>query len=339
MKIERKGILTGVLVITTVGAFVALLIYLCSPGVFVKQKKFRVYFDNAGGLKPGAEVLLAGRKIGRVHQLYSPVPESERPNPKLEAMVEVQVDATSSVYQQVKVTLGQAAVLGSQSIDFTTGQESSGLAPENYAFIGERPGGVADIVPTVLEKLDPALKKLTDTLESLKKTADNFATITAEESDLPKALAQFRQFGANLNKLSGVEGPLHRTLSNFERLTGSGGKLREVLDGLERLTGPESRIASAMTNLDQITSKIAKDEDIEVTLRNFRQTSERLSSTMKQLGPHLTAIAENLEQASATLKQQPWRLVWPSTKKYPGETPTATPPKQSKPSLMPSTKR
>jgi hypothetical protein len=30
-------------------------------------------------------------------------------------------------------------------------------------------------------------------------------------------------------------------------------------------------------------------------------------------------VALNLEQASDTVKRQPWRLIWPSTKKYDGD--------------------
>ena len=65
MNILRNEIRTGLLVVLSLAALVALLLYLGSPGVFVSQKTFYIYFDNAAGLEPGAPVLLAGRKIGR----------------------------------------------------------------------------------------------------------------------------------------------------------------------------------------------------------------------------------------------------------------------------------
>ena len=34
---------------------------------------------------------------------------------------------------------------------------------------------------------------------------------------------------------------------------------------------------------------------------------------MKDLGP----VGENIKEFSETVKSQPWRLIWPSTKKYP----------------------
>ena len=77
MQLRRNEILTGVLVIGTVAVIVGTLILLGAPGLFRPLVTYRVYFDNAAGIKLGASVLLAGRKIGQVHKLYSPVSREE----------------------------------------------------------------------------------------------------------------------------------------------------------------------------------------------------------------------------------------------------------------------
>ena len=38
---------------------------------------------------------------------------------------------------------------------------------------------------------------------------------------------------------------------------------------------------------------------------------------LNQLGPDLKASGENVKELTQTVKSQPWRLIWPSTKKYP----------------------
>jgi hypothetical protein len=38
-----------------------------------------------------------------------------------------------------------------------------------------------------------------------------------------------------------------------------------------------------------------------------------------QLGPDLKASGNNIKELTETVKSQPWRLIWPSTKKYPQE--------------------
>lgn len=326
MNIRRNEIRTGLLVVLTLGVLVAVLIYLGAPGVFIPQHTYRIYFDNASGIKPGAQVLLAGRKIGQVHLLYSPVPEHERPAPKLETIIEVRVASTAKIYKKVKVQITQPSLLGESVIDFSSGEEASGLAPAGSKFIGERPGGLAEAVPIILEKLDPVLVKLTGTLDSLQKTSDNLARMSAEGADLPVAFSEFKQFGQNLNEMSAYGGPLRNSLQNFERLTDEKSKLAESLNHLADITGPEGSLAKTFSNAEKFTENLVNNKDINATLRNFRETSENLDRTMTEVGRQFSNVGKNLEQGSDTVKRQPWRLIWPTTKKYPDEpAPTPTP--------------
>lgn len=331
MTVFRNEIRTGLLVVVTLAALVSLLLYLGAPGVFVAQKKFRIYLDNASSLAPGAPVLLAGRRIGQVIELHSPVPEKERPDPKLETLVDIQVDKSAKIFNKVKARMTLPSLLGKPVIDFTTGEEASGLAPENTAFVGEREPGLADAVPTLLEKLDPALKKATETFDSLQKTAANISELTKENSDLPKALAEFKKFTAHLNELTAPDGALRSSLDNIKHLTGKDGKLAESLDQISKLTAPESDLAKALGHMEKFTGKLAENKDIDATLHNLRSATENLDRQFKSLTTKLTATAENLKEGSDTLKHQPWRLIWPGTKKYPEDsTATRAQPKTSK---------
>src|SRR6516164_7966647 len=77
MQLERNEILTGLLVIGTIGVIAFLLVLLGAPGLFRPLVTYKVYFDNAAGIKPDAMVMLAGRKIGQVQKLYSPLTAAE----------------------------------------------------------------------------------------------------------------------------------------------------------------------------------------------------------------------------------------------------------------------
>src|SRR5882757_4152929 len=77
MQLQRNEILTGLLVIGTIGVIAFLLVLLGAPGLFRPLVTYKLYFDNAAGIKLGAPVLLAGRKIGQVQKLYSPVTREE----------------------------------------------------------------------------------------------------------------------------------------------------------------------------------------------------------------------------------------------------------------------
>ena len=234
----------------------------------------------------------------------------------MEVLIEVQVADSAAIYRQTKVAMAQPRLLGEPVIDFSSGQESSGLAPDGTSFLGERSGGLTEAVPMVLAKIDPVLNKATETLDNLQKTAANLSALTAEGSDLPKAMAEFRSVGNNLNEISAPGGTLRRSLGNIEALTGKEGKLWETLDNLTVLTGPEGRLATTLGNAERFTARLANNSDIEAMLRNFRRLSERLNGTVGQLGDQFAEVGSNLQDASDTVKRQPWRLIWPTTKKY-----------------------
>src|SRR3954449_12948158 len=77
MQLQRNEIMTGLLVIGTIAVLAGVLILLGAPGLFRPLVNYSIYFDNAAGIKQGAPVMLAGRKIGQVQKLFSPVSREE----------------------------------------------------------------------------------------------------------------------------------------------------------------------------------------------------------------------------------------------------------------------
>lgn len=316
MNVIRQEIRTGLLVVISLAILFVIVLYLGAPGVFVPQKTFYIYVENAAGLKQGADVALAGRKIGQVVQLFSPVAEAERPHPKYETKVEVRVIRTAKIYKDMKVQITSASMLGEMFIDFTSGTEVRGLAPGLSTFEGSRAHGLTDAVPQLLEKLEPVMKEASVTLQLLQKSADNVNRLTSPEGELPKAILEFRKVGENLKATTGPDGPLQATLVNVKNLTAEDGKISITLDNIKGLTGPDSDLAKAMKNAEKFTGDLAKNRDFPQTLANARKATEELNSTLHSLRFQFSTIAGNLEQASDTVKRQPWRLIWPSTKKY-----------------------
>jgi ABC-type transporter Mla subunit MlaD len=327
MNVVRNEIRTGVLVILTLAALVSVLIYLGAPGAFTPQKKFSIYFDNAAGIKLGTPVMLAGRKVGQVIEIVSPVPLAERPVPTdskdapLEVRVGVQVEKSAQIYRITDVRLASYGFLDEPVIDFVEGEESSGLAEETTHFVGKRPGGLADTGTQIIEKLDPAVNQLVSALKSLDATATNVAQLTEPDADLPQTFAEFRKLGRNLSELSSAEGPLRKALAGLERLAKENGEISVAVADFRKLIGPDSDLAKAMANAEKFTAQLAATKDIPDTFKNFRAASTKLNTTLGELRSDFDEIARNLEQASDTVKRQPWRLIWPSTKKYPEDTP------------------
>jgi ABC-type transporter Mla subunit MlaD len=304
MQLQRNEIMTGLLVIGTIAVVAFLLVLLGAPGLFRPLVTYRIYFDNAAGIKQGAPVMLAGRKIGQVQKLYSPVsPKEEKqaqeadaaihlpePNvsptpaetkPRFEVRVDVQVDKSAKVYRDAKTRLMQLGLLGDMAIDITQGTEASGRAKDGEMFAGERTPDLGDAAAKMLEVIKPVAAEATNTMKDLQQTAQNLNRLTDENSELTLALGQFKTFGTHLVDI----------------------------------TAPDSPLSLSLTNIQKISTSLSENNNIEVTLQNLRASSEKLKVTVSDLGP----VGQNLKEFSETVKTQPWRLIWPSTKKYPQE--------------------
>jgi len=302
MQLQRNEILTGLLVVGTVAVITGVLLLLGAPGLFRPLVTYKIYFDNAAGIKLGAPVLLAGRKIGQVEKLYSPVSREEDqraqeaaaamhppdPNatptpsdgkPKFEARIDVQVDKNAKVYRDAKPRLFTLGLLGEMAIDISQGTDAFGRAKNGEVFAGERVPDFSEAAAKMLEIIKPVAKEATATMKELETTAQNLNHLTDENSALTLAIGQFKTFGEHLVDL----------------------------------TASDSSLSVSLKNIEKVSHDLSANNNIEVSLQNLRNSSEKLKSTVNDLGP----AGRNIKEFTETVKTQPWRLIWPATKKNP----------------------
>jgi ABC-type transporter Mla subunit MlaD len=301
MQMLRNEVRTGLLVLVTLGLVVSVVLYISSPGLFRPLKRFDVYFDNAAGVKPGAAVMLAGRKIGTVENIQSPVPINDRPEHKLnyEAMVRVQVADDSQIYKENTVSMRSFGLLAELVIDFTNGNPESGLAGPGAKFVGTRAPDLGEVGPLIIQKLEPALKQSEATLAELQKTSHNLTILTAPDASLTRALKNFEGVGSNLKVI-----------------TDKGGQIDSAFVSL----------AGVLASVKGVTTQLQKDNNLEKAIANFKDASadlkvvlDSVNRNFAKLLPKLGPIVDDLKELTGKLKEQPWRIVWPSTIKYQGK--------------------
>src|SRR6266567_46347 len=296
MQLQRNEIMTGLLVIGTIAVVAFLLVLLGAPGLFRPLVTYKIYFDNAAGIKQGAPVMLAGRKIGQVQKLYSPVsPKEEKqaeeaeaaihqaePNAspsmpaeasakagptatpgklRFEVRVDVQVDKNAKVYRDAKTRLMQLGLLGDMAIDITQGNESSGRATDGEMFAGERTPDLGDAAAKMLEVIEPVAAEATNTMKDLQQTSQNLNHITDENSEMNQALSQIKLFGEHIADM----------------------------------TAPDSALSHSLNNVEKISRSLTENNNIEVTLQNLRVSSEKLKTAVIYLGPTGQTIKEFIE--------------------------------------------
>jgi hypothetical protein len=131
----------------------------------------------------------------------------------------------------------------------------------------------------------------------LQKTSQNLTALTAHDSVLTGTLKNFEGVGANL-----------------KGITEKGGGVDSAL----------TRLQDVLSNVKDVTGQLEKDDNLEKTLANFKAASARLKiildsldRTMNSVLPRLDLIVQDVNQLTDKLKRQPWRVVWPTTIKYP----------------------
>ena len=313
MQLRRNEFMTGLLVLATVAVLSFILILLGAPGLFRPLVTYRLYFDNAAAIKLGAPVLLAGRQVGQVKSLNSPVSREESAHaleaagnlgtvtvtaapgtavlPRFEVRIDVEVDRNALVYKNSMVRLLTLGLLGETAIDISGGNDHSGKAESGQVFAGNRVPDFSEAVAKMLAIIEPVATEATATLKELQTTAANLGKITDENSQLNLAMGQFKIFGEHLTEI----------------------------------TASDSSLAQSLNHIRDISEQLSRNDNIQVTLSNFRASSEKLKSALDGIGPDLHATISNAKDLTDTLRSQPWRLIYPTTKKYPEEQPTATP--------------
>lgn len=168
MQIHKNEITTGVLVLLSAAILLSVLATLGAPGLIKPLNVYKIYYDNAGGIRPGAPVLLAGREIGKVSRMESPIPPEMRPpgHPEDEVVIEVEVDRKAQIYLNATVHLTQQTLMGQQVIDFVHGDPSSGLAPNHAEFTGERVPDLSESVSNQIKQLAGPGSDLAETLRN-----------------------------------------------------------------------------------------------------------------------------------------------------------------------------
>jgi paraquat-inducible protein B len=107
--------------------------------------------------------------------------------------------------------------------------------------------------------------------------------------------------------------PVEKTVTNATEALAA---VKDAVANLDKLMGPDGPLNKTLKNAEKITAELSGNKDIGGTLHNLKETSAQLNTTVAALSVQFKQVGQNLTEASDTVKRQPWRLIWPSTKKY-----------------------
>ena len=159
MQLRRNEIMTGLLVLGTVAVLTFILILLGAPGLFRPLVTYKLYFDNASGIKIGR----AGHASG---------PQDRAGGIALLARFRrKKKEGRKKKRKRRHARLMQLGLLGEMAIDITQGTEASGRARDGEMFAGERVPDFSEAAAKMLEVIKPVAVEATSTMKELATTS------------------------------------------------------------------------------------------------------------------------------------------------------------------------
>ncbi len=323
MNFQKDTIRTSVLTLLTFGLVAFTILLVGVPGFFNRQYEISIYFDNASGIQQGANVMVAGRKVGFVSAIDSPLAPDERPkdHPECEVRIYAKINDGNQIYQDSTAVMLQQGLLGSMVIDFVRGSPEAGFAENGTEYLGERRPDFTEAIPALLDAIRPVAESAEEALSELKTAAERLESLLGENGPMATALIQIRELADNLGAITARDGALTVTLERFGVFA-------------EDLSSKEGALQKTFSNLETFTAQLSEGEQVSRTLTRIEEAANQLDTTLSDvqgaigsLEPTLGRTLVNTEEMTDTLKRQPWRLIWPSTVEYPSDAaePTAPP--------------
>jgi phospholipid/cholesterol/gamma-HCH transport system substrate-binding protein len=174
----------GILVIVSFVLLAVAIFYIGGEsGIFTKKYNILVYFENANGLRSGAEVWLEGVTIGNVSGVR--ISRQADPNQAVEAELRLDERYKNIIRSDSKVTIGTIGLLGDKNIDITRGTEAGKVVDEGGALQGSEEGDIRKIVQGTndfvanLGVLSDQVKRMAERVDRGEGTLGKFLTDTA----------------------------------------------------------------------------------------------------------------------------------------------------------------
>jgi phospholipid/cholesterol/gamma-HCH transport system substrate-binding protein len=260
---------------------------------------------NVGGLKPHADVLLSGVKVGTVSDI-SLSPEGTN------ATISLSIYNVYQIYRDAQFVIESAGFLGDQYIAIVPTENKGRVLRDQDTATAEAPFNLQEVARSaggLLQRIDETAKRLNDAIVDIRRLVLNEQTLT----NLSAAVINVRTLSErarlavdNVNSLILSNGPaLSQSGSNLvlftEQINQFAGSLREVV------TTNSPEIKTAVNNIETATV------DLRGLLGDLRAgkgavgnllTNEQMAADMAQITSNLSITTSNLNRLGL------WGILW-----------------------------
>ncbi|MDF1836586.1 MAG: MlaD family protein [Planctomycetota bacterium] len=286
----QRHTLLGLLFLAAISVLGYYTLFRADFNPFKEQHKFEVYFEDAGGLREGDAILVAGMRWGKVEALHYDAQEND---PERRIKASLVLSQRVKLYADHEITIEDASVLGGKFLKIEPGFPNTGDAPEGDLY-GSVPGSALASIGALIEENRGAIQSTMADLSALMADAKAgkgvLGALFSDETlraDLTGAVSSVRGAFENIDALAETIRTGDGTISSLINDNSLYKQIQSLGDGLTVLT----------TDLGDVIKDIKAGKGVVGTLLNDENTAERVRLAIDDL----SAITSRLRKGEGTV--------------------------------------
>ncbi len=289
----------------------AVLIFVMSGtgGWFTHKITLRSYFDNAGGLREGAPVRLAGVDVGNVTGIRI---VGGKPTTPVEVTMKVNTKYKFNLRKDSITLLSTAGVLGETYVDIDSSTASGAEAKDGDTLAARSQPELQDVVRAsqgTLQNIDVLLKRVDRIMAFIESGQGSIGKVIYDPAlynQLNATVVEFKGLVDDIQKGKGSLGPLFTSDEMYKKAIGAIDKLNAIVDDLQQGKGAVGKLLKdpelydnankTVANIRQLTDDINAGKGAIGKMAHDQEFAARLQTTMN----NLASLSERLEKGEGT---------------------------------------
>jgi phospholipid/cholesterol/gamma-HCH transport system substrate-binding protein len=278
-------------------------------GWFTHKITLRSYFDNAGGLRNGAPVRLAGVDIGNVTGIRI-VPG--KPATPVEVTMKVNTTYRFNLRKDSITLLSTAGVLGETYVDVDSSAAKGPEATDGDTLAARDQPDIQDVVRSsqgTLQNMDSLLKRVDRIVAFIESGQGSIGKVIyspALYDQLNATVLEFKGLIDDIQSGKGSLGPLLTSDEAYKKAMAAIDKVNVLIDDLQAGKGSAGKLLKdpelynntnkAIANVRQLTDDINAGKGAIGKMTRDEEFAAKLQTTMN----NLAALSERLEKGEGT---------------------------------------
>jgi phospholipid/cholesterol/gamma-HCH transport system substrate-binding protein len=326
--IGLREVRVGIFVLVAIAVLIVLILNASGDISFKSKKHLKVKFASAEGLRKGAEVRLAGVRIGRVDDVNL-LPPTDNPNDKrVEALLSVdsKVDGqpiTDLIRTDSKAQLVAPSLLGSDKIiSITTGTSLGQPVPENHELPSTEEGGMTQLTASgnqLVDQLNQLSAQMTDITKKINQGQGTIGRFVNDEAFYDNLNLTVREAQAVIREIRSGQGTAARLVNDpalYNNVNDISARLNEIATDLHAGRGTAGKLLNDDALYNEARSTIARlnrsADDINAVIADIRAgrgtagkllTDEALYNDARSAIARFNTTAERVDNIVASLQR------------------------------------